>query len=332
MKISFGLNKNRLSLQSLLLSWVFILLTMAAQAQNFGHGPLRIVSPFPPGGGTDTLGRMIAQRYTEHFGFPAIVENKTGANGTLGAAFVAKSKGDGLTILIVPAGYVANPALYKSLPYDQSHDFAPVSLLASGPLVLVTALSLPVNNTRQFIAMAKAHPGELNYGSPGSGALPHLSAELFASMSGIKLTHVPYKGPAMAITDLISGYIQLYFMNATQALPMVETKKLRALGVTSLGRSAIAPLIPSLSESGVKGYEMTNWYGMLVPATTPKTVVSNINSEVLASLKSPEIQKNISAGGMVVEASSAEHFTEFLKQETLKYQKVIEWAGIRGTL
>ena len=136
----------------------------------------------------------------------------------------------------------------------------------------------------------------------------------------------------MAITDLISGYIQLYFMNATQALPMVETKKLRALGVTSLGRSAIAPLIPSLSESGVKGYEMTNWYGMLVPATTPKTVVSNINSEVLASLKSPEIQKNISAGGMVVEASSAEHFTEFLKQETLKYQKVIEWAGIRGTL
>ena len=320
MKISFGLNKNRLSLQSLLLSWVFILLTMAAQAQNFGNGPLRIVSPFPPGGGTDTLGRMIAQRYTEHFGFPAIVENKTGANGTLGAAFVAKSKGDGLTMLIVPAGYVANPALYKSLPYDQSHDFAPVSLLASGPLVLVTALSLPVNNTRQFITMAKAHPGELNYGSPGSGALPHLSAELFASMSGIKLTHVPYKGPAMAITDLISGYIQLYFMNATQALPMVETKKLRALGVTSL------------AESGVKGYEMTNWYGMLVPATTPKTVVSNINSEVLASLKSPEIQKNISAGGMVVEASSAEHFTEFLKQETLKYQKVIEWAGIRGTL
>ncbi len=303
-----------------------------AQAQTFGTGALRIISPYPPGGGTDTLGRIIAQRYTERSGQPAIVENRVGANGTIGAAFVAKAAGDGLTLLIVPAGYAANPALYKSLPYDQARDLAPVSLLASGPLVLVTALALPVQTTRELIALARARPGELNYGSPGSGGLPHLSAELFASMAGIKLTHIPYKGPAIAITDLISGYVQLYFMNVTQALPLVEAKKLRALGVTSPERSPFAPSIPTVAEGGARGYDMTNWYGMLVPATTPRPVIAAINSEVTAILRLPEAQKNLSAGGMSIEASAADRFAEFLRRESVKYQKVIELAGIRGTL
>ena len=311
---------------------VLLCAAAVAQAQTFGTGALRIISPYPPGGGTDTLGRIISQRYTERFGHPAIVENRVGANGTIGAAFVAKAAGDGLTLLIVPAGYAANPALYKSLPYDQARDLAPVSLLASGPLVLVTALALPVQSTRDLIALAKARPGELNYGSPGSGGLPHLSAELFASMAGIKLTHIPYKGPAIAITDLISGYVQLYFMNVTQALPLVEAKKLRALGVTSPERSPFAPSIPTVAEGGAKGYDMTNWYGMLVPATTPRPVINTINSEVTAILRLPEAQKNLAAGGMSIEASSAERFADFLKRESAKYQKVIELAGIRGTL
>jgi tripartite-type tricarboxylate transporter receptor subunit TctC len=309
-----------------------LLAAPVALAQNFGAGPLRIISPYPPGGGTDTLGRIIAQRYTERFGHPAIVENRAGANGTIGAAYVAKSPGDGLTLLIVPAGYAANPFLYKSLPYEQSRDLAPVSLLASGPLVLVTALSLPVRTTHDLIALAKARPGELNYGSPGSGGLPHLSAELFASMAGIKLTHVPYKGPAIAITDLISGYVQLYFMNVTQALPLVEAKKLRALGVTSPERSPFAPSIPTVAEGGAKGYDMSNWYGMLVTAATPRAVVASINTEVTAILKLPEAQKNLAVGGMSIEATSAERFADFLKRESAKYQKVIEAAGIRGTL
>ena len=304
----------------------------SAHAQTFGSGQLRIVSPYPPGGGTDTLGRIIAQRYTERFNHPAIVENRAGANGTIGAAYVAKSLGDGLTLLIVPAGYAANPSLYKSLPYDQSRDLAPVSLLASGPLVLVTALSLPVQTTRDLIALAKARPGELNYGSPGSGGLPHLSAELFASMAGIKLTHVPYKGPAIAITDLIGGYVQLYFMNVTQALPLVGAKKLRALGVTSPERSVFAPRIPTVAEGGAKGYDMTNWYGLLVAATTTRAVIGSINAEVNAILRSPEAQKNLAVGGMSVEATSAEQFAEFLKRESSKYQRVIEASGIQGTL
>ena len=311
---------------------LFLGSTLAVQAQTFGNGQLRIISPYPPGGGTDTLGRIISHRYTERFGHAAIVENRAGANGTIGAAFVAKSQGDGLTLLIVPAGYAANPALYRNLPYDQARDLAPVSLLASAPLVLVVASSLPVQTTRDLIQLAKARPGELNYGSPGSGGLPHLSAELFALMTGIKLTHIPYKGPSIAITDLIAGYVQIYFMNITQAIPLVETRKLRALGVTSPERSAVAPSIPTIAEGGVKGYDMTNWYGLLVAATTPRQVIASVNVEVTAILKLPEAQKNLAAAGMVIEATTAERFAEFLKRESLKYQRVIEASGIRGTL
>jgi tripartite-type tricarboxylate transporter receptor subunit TctC len=311
---------------------LFLGCTLAAQAQTFGNGQLRIISPYPPGGGTDTLGRIISQRYTERFGHAAIVENRAGANGTIGAAYVAKSQGDGLTLLIVPAGYAANPALYRNLPYDQARDLAPVSLLASGPLVLVVASSLPVQTTRDLIQLAKARPGELNYGSPGNGGLPHLSAELFASMTGIKLTHIPYKGPSIAITDLIAGYVQIYFMNITQAIPLVEARKLRALGVTSPGRSPAAPSIPTIAEGGVTGYDMTNWYGLLVAATTPRQVIASVNIEVMAILKLPDAQKNLAAAGMVIEATSPERFAEFLRRESLKFQRVIDGSRISGTL
>lgn len=304
----------------------------AAIAQSFPNGQLRIISPYPPGGGTDVLGRVIAQRYTERFGQPAIVENRVGANGTIGTAFVAKAPPDGLTLLIVPAGYAANPSLYKSLPYDQSRDLAPVSLLASGPLVLVVYPSLPVRSVKELIALARARPGDLNFGSPGSGALPHLSAELFNAMAGTKMTHVPYKGPAAAVADLMSGQIALYFMNVTQSIPLVAAKKLRALGVTSPQRSATAPQIPTIAEEGLKGFDMTNWYGMLVPAATPRDTINAINAEIKNIIMLPGTHKGLSAQGMVVEASTAEHFAEFLKRETAKYLRVIEAAGIKGTL
>lgn len=301
-------------------------------AQSFGNGQLRIISPYPPGGGTDTLGRIISQHYTERFSYSAIVENRAGANGTIGAALVAKSQGNGLTLLIVPAGYAANPALYKNLPYDQARELVPVSLLASGPLVLVVAASLPVHTTRDLIQLAKTRRGELNYGSPGVGGLPHLSAELFASMTGIKLTHIPYKGPSVAITDLIAGYVQIYFMNITQAIPLVDARKLRALAVTSPARSPVAPSIPTIAEGGVKGYDMTNWYGLLVSATTPRQVIASINMETTAILKLPEALKTLATAGMVVEATSPEQFAEFLKRESLKFERVIETSGIRGAL
>lgn len=303
-----------------------------AAAQAFPNGQLRIISPYPPGGGTDVLGRVIAQRYTERFNQPAIVENRVGANGTIGSAFVAKAPPDGLTLLIVPAGYAANPSLYKALPYDQSRDLAAVSLLASGPLVLVVYPSLPVRSVKELIALAKARPRELNFGSPGSGALPHLSAELFNAMAGTKMTHVPYKGPAAAVADLMSGQIALYFMNVTQAIPLVEAKKLRALGVTSPKRSATAPQIPTIAEEGLAGFDMTNWYGMLVPSATPKATVTAIYSEVRNILNLPDTRKSLAVMGMLVEATTPEQFTAFLERESAKYVRVIEAAGIRGTL
>lgn len=321
--------------------WVYSLLGIVlaalvagwpAHAQTFGSGQLRIISPYPPGGGTDTLGRIIAHRYTERFGQPAIVENRPGANGTIGAAFVTKAAGDGLTVLIVPAGYAANPSLYKSLPYDQWRDLAPVSLLASGPLVLVVSPTLPVRSTKELIALARARPGELNFGTPGSGSLPHLSAEIFATFAGIKMTHVSYKGPSAAVADLMSGQVQLYFMNVTQSVPLVAAKRLRALGVTSPQRSPIAPDIPTIAESGLKGYDMTNWYGMLVPATTPREVIATTNAEINKILLLPDTRNRVSATGMVIEASSAEQFDQFLKKEAAKYLRVIEAVGIRGTL
>lgn len=322
------------SLQYSLFAIVLVALIAAlpAHAQTFGGGQLRIISPYPPGGGTDTLGRILAQRYTERFGHPAIVENRAGANGTIGAAFVAKAPGDGLTLLLVPAGYAANPSLYKNLPYDQWRDLAPVSLLASGPLVLVISPSLPVRSVKELIALARARPGELNFGTSGSGSIPHLSAELFATMAGIKITHVPYQGPSAAVADLMSGQVQLYFMNVTQSVPLVAAKRLRALGVTTPERSPAASEIPTIAEGGVKGYDMTNWYGMLVPATTPRAVIATMNAEVRVILQLPETRKQVAATGMLIEATSAEQFAEFLKKEAAKYVRVIEAAGIKGTL
>lgn len=308
------------------------LFATVASAETFPNGPLRIVSPYPPGGGTDVLGRVIAQRYTERFGQPAIVENRVGANGTIGTAFVAKAAPDGLTLLIVPAGHAANPSLYKSLPYDPSRDLAPVSLLASGPLVLVVYPSLPVRSVKELIALARARPGDLNFGSPGSGALPHLSAELFNAMAGTRMTHVPYRGPAAAVADLTTGQIALYFMNVTQSIPLVAAKKLRALGVTSPQRSATAPEIPTISEAGLKGFDMTNWYGMFVPAATPRATIDAINAAIKTIVTLADTHKGLAAQGMVVEASTAAHFAEFLKRESAKFARVIEAAGVKGTL
>ena len=197
------------------------------------RAPFASCRPYPPGGGTDILSRVIGQKLNENLKQPVVVENRAGANGTIGAAYVAKSPPDGLTMLIVPAGYAANPALYKSLPYDQSKDLAPVSHLASGPLVLVVHPSLPVKSVKDLVTLAKSRPGEINVGSAGNGSLPHLCAELFNSAAGVKLTHIPYKGSGAAIVDVLGGQVPVYFMNILQSLPLIKAGKLRALGVTS---------------------------------------------------------------------------------------------------
>jgi tripartite-type tricarboxylate transporter receptor subunit TctC len=314
--------------------WVLAALALLtdSHAQTYPSGPIRFVVPFTPGGGTDILARLIGQKLNEAWGQPVLVENRAGASGTVGTAVVAKAPPDGQTALITPAAYAGNPSLYKHLPYDHVRDLAPVSLLASGPLVLVVHPSLPVRSIKELIAFCRARPGEINYGSPGAGALPHLSAELFNSASGIKLVHIPYKGAGAAATDLLAGRVPIYFMNILQSLTYIRNGKLRALGVTTPQRTPIAPEIPTIAESGLKGYDMTNWYGLLVPAATPRASVAKLNAEVVRILNLPELKGRLADDGMVVVGSSPEQFAEFLGRETAKYAKVIEAAGIKGTL
>jgi tripartite-type tricarboxylate transporter receptor subunit TctC len=307
-------------------------LAAAQTASAYPSGPIRIVVPFTPGGGTDILARLIAAKLNESWGQPVVVDNRPGAGGTLGTAVVAKAAGDGQILLMMPAGYASNPSLYKKLPYDQNKELAPVSLLASGPLVLVVHPSLPVKSIKEFVAFVKARPGEINFGTPGAGTLPHLSAELFNSMNRIKMVEIPYKGAGAAVTDVLAGRVPVYFMNILQCLPLIKAGKLRALGVTTPQRSAIAPEIPAIAEAGLKGYDMTNWYGMLVPSSTPREVVAKLSTEVNRILKLPELTSRLAQDGMTVVASTPAQFAEFLARETAKFAKVIEAAGIKGSL
>jgi tripartite-type tricarboxylate transporter receptor subunit TctC len=293
---------------------------------------MRIVVPFVPGGGTDILARLIAQKVNESWGQPVVVDNRPGASGTVGTAYVAKAAPDGHTLLIVPAGYAGNPSLYKKLPYDQTRELAPVSRLASGPLTLVVHPSLPAKSVKELIAFARRHPGEINFGSSGAGTLPHLSAELFNSMSGIKMVHIPYKGAGAAVTDVMAGRVPVYFMNILQSLSLIKAGKLRALGVTTPERTPIAPEIPAIAEAGLKGFDMTNWYGMLVPATTQRDVIVKLNAEVARVLKLPDLTSRLADDGMTVVASTPGEFADFLARETAKFARVIEAAGIKGTL
>jgi tripartite-type tricarboxylate transporter receptor subunit TctC len=230
------------------------------------------------------------------------------------------------------AGIAAHASLYKTLPYDPTRDLAPVSRLASGPLVLVVHPSVPAKSIKEFVALAKKHPNEINFGSAGSGTLPHLSAELFNSMSGIRIVHVPYKGAGAAVTDLLAGRVPVYFMNILQSLSLIKAGKLRALGVTTPQRTPIAPDIPAIAEAGLPGYDMTNWYGMFVPAATPRPVISKLHAEVARILQLPELKKRMDEDGMVVVASSPEEFREFFARESQKFSRVIETAGIKGAL
>lgn len=307
------------------------LFTSGASAQSgYPPGTIRVVSPYPPGGGTDILSRVIGQKLNENLKQPVVVENRAGANGTIGAAYVAKAPPDGLTMLIVPAGYAANPGLYKSLPYDQSKDLAPVSHLASGPLVLVVHPSLPAKSVKELIALAKAKPGEINVGSAGNGSLPHLCAELFNSAGGVKLTHIPYKGSGAAIVDVLGGQVPVYFMNILQSLPLIKTNKLRALGVTSPQRSPIAPDLPAIAQT-VPGFDMTNWYGLLVPGGTPKEIIAKLQQEVARVLNTQELKDRMAGEGMIMVASTPEQFVEFLARETAKYNRIIKSAGIQNS-
>lgn len=292
---------------------------------------LRIVSPYEPGGGTDILSRILARQWSGIRGVSAIVENRAGANGSIGAGYVARSNPDGKVMLVVPAGFAVNPALYPDLPFDSSKDLAPVSLLASGPLVLVVDPKLSVRSVRELISLAQARPGELNIGSAGVGSLPSLCAGLFNLQARVKIVEVPYKGAGPALTDLLSGHLQCYFMNVLQALPLIQAGRLRAIGVTTPRRSAVVPDLPTLMEQGVEDFDMSNWYGLLVRGGTPAALIDKLQRDTATALEAPDVRKQLAGQAMTVDASTPEEFGKFLKAEMAKYAKVIKSTGIKVT-
>ncbi|MCA3069266.1 MAG: tripartite tricarboxylate transporter substrate binding protein [Rhodocyclaceae bacterium] len=299
-----------------------------AGSQAFPAGPVRIVVPFAPGGSTDAMARIVAQRLGDRIRQPVLVENRAGANGTIGAAHVAKAPGDGRTLLLVQAGYASNPSLFKNLPYDQSRDLLPVTNLASGPLVLVVHPSLPVRSVKELVALARAKPGALNVGVPGTGSLNHLAAELFNLNTGIRTTSVPYKGTGGALADVLAGNVEAYYMNLVLSVPYVKSGKLRALGVTSAQRSTIAPDLPAIAEAGVRDFDLTTWFGLLAPGTTPREVIGRVQSEVVQVLGLADVRERMAGDGLTVVGDTPEQFATFLAAETAKAARIIKAAGI----
>ncbi len=308
-----------------------LLFAATAAAQTYPSGPMRMVIPFPPGGGTDILGRALAQKLNEAWGVPVVVDNRGGANGTIGAAVVAKSAPDGQTLLIVPGGFAVNPSIYKFLPYDSLKDLAPVMQLAASPLVVTLHPSFPPRSIRELIAFLKTHPDTVNYGSSGNGSPPHLATELFKTMTGTKMQHIPYKGAGPAAIDVIAGQIPIYFMNALQAVPHIRGGRLRALAVTSDKRFPALPDTPTIAEAGVPGYAMTNWYGLLVTGGTPGSSIARLHAEVVRILGLPEIRERLINEGATIIASTPDEFMAFLKKEIATNARIVQASGMTAS-
>ena len=310
---------------------VTLLLATVANAQAYPSGQLNMMIPAPAGGGADVLGRSIAQKLNEAWGQPVIVDNRAGANGAIGTALVARSAPDGHTLLIVPGGFAVNPAIRKDLPYDSLKDLAPVTQLASSPLVLVVHPSFPARSVKELIAVLKARPGEVNFGTSGNGSLPHLAAELFKHLTSSKINHIPYKGAPPAVVDLIAGQIQMYFMASLQSAQYVRSGQVRALGVTSATRAAVLPNLPTLAEAGVPGYDLTHWYGLLVRGGTPQASVNKLHAEVSRILKLPDVEKRLANEGATPVASTPERFTAFLTDEIKKAARIVKATGMTAS-
>ena len=302
-----------------------------ASAQTYPSGPMRIVVPFPPGGGTDILARSVAQKLSEAWGVSVIVDNRGGANGTIGAAAVARAPPDGNTIIVVPSGFAVNPSIYKNLPFDAVRDFAPVTQLAASPLVLVVHPSFPPKSVKELVAFLRARPGAINYGSSGNGSPPHLATELFKLLTATQMTHIPYKGAGPAAVDVVAGQIPIYFMNALSAVPHMRSGRLRSLGVTSDRRFPGLPGVPTIAEAGVPGYAMTNWYGMLAPAGIPRASLTKLHGEVARILNLPELKERLSNEGAEVVASTPEQFAAFLRNKMATAAKIVKASGMIAT-
>jgi tripartite-type tricarboxylate transporter receptor subunit TctC len=298
-------------------------------AQSYPSKPIRLIVPFVAGGGTDLTARAIAQKLTQAWGQPVIVENRPGANGTIGVEVAAKSAPDGYTLTMISSSHSVNVSLYKDLPYDLVRDFEPITQATTQPYALVVNPSLPVKSVADLIALAKAKPGTLNYGSSGIGGLSHLSGALFASLADIRLTHIPYKGGAPAMGDVIGGQIEMLFSTLLQSHAQRAAGKLRALAVTTAKRSPAAPELPTMIEAGVPGFEVAGWYGVLAPARTPQAIVTKLNTEIVRILHTQEVQVHLAADGSEPVGNTPQEFASHIKSEVAKWRKVITDAGIK---
>jgi len=302
----------------------------AAPAQNYPAKAVRFIVPFAAGGGTDLVARALSQRLTEALGQTFVVENRGGAGGVIGADMVAKSAPDGYTLVLgSPGPLTINPNLQAKMPYDTVRDFAPISLATISPFVLTVHPSLPVKNLREFIALAKARPGQLNYGSGGNGSVSHLSTEYLKSLAQINLVHIPYKGSSLSLTDTLAGQLQVMFDNLPVVLPHVRSGKLRLMGVGTQKRSTLIPDAPTIAEAGVPGYESSTAFGVLAPARTPAEIVNRLSQEIQRILQSAEIKERLASQGLEAVGSTPQQYEAHLRAELAKYARIVKTAGIR---
>lgn len=322
-----NLSRRRLALGGIALA-AAVAAPLAAQAQAYPTKPITIVVPFSAGGTTDILARVVGEALKNELGQPVVIDNRAGAGGNIGAALAAKANADGHTLFMGTVGtHAINQSLYKKLPYDPIKDFAPLTRVAMVPNLLVAHPSKPYNSVKELVAYAKANPGKVNFGSSGSGSSIHLSGELFNTLAKVDMIHVPYKGSAPAVTDLLGGQIDIMFDNMPSAIQHVRAGKLKPLAVTTAKRSPQLPDVPTVAEAGVPGYEATSWFGMFAPAATPAPVVAKLNAALVKVLADANVKKKIAEQGGEPHGEKPEQFAEFIRNETAKWSQVVKASG-----
>lgn len=314
----------------LLVTLALTVIAGSAAAQAWPSKPIKYVVPFAPGGTTDILGRTIAEKLSIALGQPVVVENKPGAGGGVGAEFVAKSPADGYTIMGgTISTHAINASLYKNLGYDPVRDFVPITLIARVPNMLVVNPSLPANNVKELIALLKANPNKYSFASSGNGTSQHLSGELFKTMTGVEMQHIPYKGSPPALADVVGGQVAMTFDNITTALPLAKGGKLRALAVTTAARSSVAPDVPTLAEAGLAGYEVGSWQGVFAPAATPPDIVKRLNAEIVKIINMPDVRDKLTALGAEPAPNTSADFAAMVKSEVAKWADVVKKSGAK---
>jgi tripartite-type tricarboxylate transporter receptor subunit TctC len=320
--------KHLLLLAVYLLNGVFSIASAAAPADTYPGKAIRFIVPFPAGGPADVLARVVGQKLTAAWGQAVVIDNHPGAGGNIGMELAKSAAPDGYTLVLAPTGNLTvNPSLYAKLNYDPVRDFAPVTQLAAVPNILVVSSSVPANSVRELIALAKAKPGELNFASPGDGSIAHLAGEMFKSMAGVNMVHIPFNGMAPAMNNVLSGQVQVFFAGITTAMPQVKAGKLKALAVASPQRVASLPQLPTVAESGLPGFSAVSWYGVMAPAGTSPAVIDKLNREIVKILRLPDVKEALAAQGAEIIGNTPEEFAAVIKSETASWAAVVRTSG-----